>query len=235
MRKRLPLIILLAIVVVIGIFIFLTNEMRKTKSDFPIINNEYLYDSLDNEYTDIFVSSMISRFGNFRTFGSKKTNPISTFTFDNQFDIFIYKLNITTANPAFLRNIIEEKASIGPSNGVWYRGCGVSYFEIQYREIFSKNLQEIIVSFEKDAEVKYFRKTDSLVYYHIPDGKFSLRFGRDSTINLFGKFDKTPLFTTTPPIHLLLFKKNEYYYLLLATSKKESDLPKDFLTKRLIK
>ncbi len=209
--------------------------MRKAQSDFTIINNEYLYDSLDSEYSDIFDSSIISKSGRFRTHGSKHTNPISTLTYDNKFDILIYKLNITTTNPAFLRNIREEKAPIGPSNGVWYRTSGLSYLEVQYREIFSKNAQEIIVSFEKDTEVKYLKKTDTLVYYQIPDGKFSLRFGRDSTVNLLAKFDKTPLFTTMAPIHLLLFKKNECHYLLLASGKEESDLPKDFLVESIIK
>lgn len=176
MRKQLPLFILVAIVGIIGFLVYQVNEMRKIRGEFSGIRNEYLYDTLSNEYADIFDSTIISKSGNFLTHGSKRTNPISTFTYDNKFDILIYKLNITTTNSAFLRNIKEEKTSTGPANKTWYRTCDLAYLEIQYREVFSKDLQEIIVCFEKDTNVKYLKKQIQLstIIYRVVNFPFGL-------------------------------------------------------------
>lgn len=237
MKKYLLLIILFVLIGIIGLISYLANhiggQMRQLKAEVQTFKNEYLYDSLAYVYSGIFDSSTIINSKHFVTYGSRYTNPVSTFTYDNKFEILIYKLNASIINPNIIKNIKEEKASTRASNGIRYRVCKLQNLELLYREVYSENLQKIILSSEKNKQIRYLKKTDSIVSYHIPNGKFSLRFGEDSSVNVCSQLEKVVFFTKKQPLNLLLFKREKNIYLLLAMATDKLSLPEDILTRCL--
>lgn len=239
MRKYLIPIILLVLIGIIGFSIYLANhlknQMRQFKAELPKFRNEYLYDSLANIYSGIFDSSTITNSNHFVTHGSRKTNPVSTFTYDNKFEILIFKLNVTTANSNIIKDIREEKGSARESNGINYRVCELQNLQFWYREVYSENLQEIILCVENSTQIKQLQKSDSIAYYHIPNGKFSLRFGTDSIVTLCSQIEEVAFFTKAQPTNLLLFKTEKNLYLLLAMTTDKSSLPEDILIRCLNK
>ena len=165
---------------------------------------------------------------------SEKTasrNVLSKFTYDRQYRIFVYKIDVT-GNASLKDMISEATKGTGLTYDIAYHSFGNRTIEISYKPGKTTAAKRLYLTVEGDSLLGLI-KNDTLCYYYLKCSKFSLCYDEKEP-NDFVIETVPPIIYTVKelPFNVAFIKQNNsLYFVFLSVEDAKQVMPADMLLK----
>lgn len=193
--------------------------------------SDFYSEDLKQEYMNLFSESDQDSLSVVWNYNSKVRNQISLFNYGSQkkYCITIYKIPVVknfSLNEINLKKTRKEKLSTGNIYTTINEGM---LFELNYASGSPPQATNIHFSYSGDS-LKNIVENDSMKSYFMNMESFSIRYNKESIVDIFGKTEE--FWNKRIALNILFLKRNGSLYLLLMTANHNTDkLPYDLLYK----
>jgi hypothetical protein len=174
--------------------------------------------NIPREYADLFLNKKGIVFDSSVT--SKHRNLVSEFH-NEQFYIQICKLD-TDSLKIPLNKIVKENNNLSEmSSYTYYVDASTNkQFQIKYKLGAKEKVSDIYLTLYGDS-TQILKNNDTVVYYYSNFENFSIRFQKESKIDIYGKV-KDNFKKTKVPLEIMFLKRNNNLYFILMSNKNYS-------------
>jgi hypothetical protein len=225
MRPRRIVLISVASIVIIAVII----EVYLTGSKMSAALNENIgFDgTASREYKDLFEKDAQDKLNDYITHLSKVRNPVSFLTYDQQYLIAEYKIDLSGDTP-LRENVTETVGRVKETPGIVYSEYDMKDFTMNYKSGAIVPVSKVYITFTQPG--KAIIRNDSVIYYYLEKGDFSLRYGKDSAVDFDLESKDSFLGAESSPKALLLIRRDRAVFFVQVTAKDKTVMvPKDLV------
>lgn len=244
MKKRLIISLILCFVTIPGIIFY---NIYKAKPLFDKVRGKtttstFLLEAqiFEPEYAHLFKPEALAKIQVLVTTKNTNRNTFQSYRYDDQFELYITKLNTqnTSSLDEFLN--IDSKSKVRPSRDVVYSEKDGKTLLLSLPETAeNKQVSRVFLSIEKASGIEFptesKRYTQNLIGYNLPVKALSLQYNdTNAPVDIY--FNAYEVYSTHEGlVDLLLYKKGQdIYVLLMYPNRKSAEFPKELL-KSLLK
>lgn len=198
----------------IGYFIFTILQTLKNDLQTYQENPGYVKDTIPDDYLSVFKKEIIPVITDGKSFFYNQRNAVTAYSlYDNRYIVYHTKIQLTKELP--LNQVIKEsRGVIGPSTRIWYKSFEENLFEYQCRLSDISKVSMLCFLHENVDQNKTLVKNDSLLTYFVSDGKFALKYGKDSLVDIYTMPYKGIFFRNKIPMGVCFVRKGTFVHVL---------------------
>lgn len=184
---------------------------------------------LPKDYKELFSEDKRSQINSVYTYNSKVRTPISTFKFNNDYSLAIFKLPLQN-DVSFLKGIKMSQENAYFTKGIVYSDISQNGIDLRCRSVVQAKLSNLYLKLNGDA-LKIIVRNDSILSCALNFRNFSLSYGLDDDVEVFaGSESGVFSFGKTKSVNLLFKKRNGFiYFIMLSGNDKKKGIEEDTL------
>jgi hypothetical protein len=184
--------------------------------------------TFSNEYLNLFSEQDQKKLSNRYSYSSALRSPFAIADYDSSYTIIIHKMPLGANLP--VGTIIQDSnGAVKETTNLVYGVIDQTDFKLKYKSGGTKPVSKIFITFdEKNRETML--RNDSVLYYYLPKGAFSVRYGLDSAVDFYIE-SKEPFDAQSKlPKTLLFMKRNgSLFFFMMFPIKEDVKFPINLL------
>jgi hypothetical protein len=225
---------ILIIVLVSGAILYILNKGYKAINSLNASRAEDLpiTTSMIKEDSELIQNKYNNRIKVIEVRNSRVRNPISQLMFDSAYFIFIY--NLDTTGKAKIDTILCNRFGTYLPVGITYNILGGYFYDFYYKAGNPGPPSSLFVTVGSNTCEKIM-KNDSIIAYYSRSDNLSIKFRKDSPIDIYIRTKTTAFEHYQIPMNFMILKRGKNsFFLMMAPMKTGVGIPKDLLIKLVI-
>ena len=215
------IIVILVIIGLIGSFIYYVSGVVKSMNEATKTDAVETVNKCPEDYSKLFNGNKNLVFD--ATNISKTRNPISIFTYNDKFRMFVYRIN-SVNRMSLDTGIIDSRFDQHFTRNYIYSFFGeFDQFDFLYKSGAQDKVSKIYFNIH-GLQTQIIKKNDTLAYYYSRFKNFSITYKSDGANDFFGGVRDSATYATIPIEIMFLERKNSLYLIMLTSINDKIDL-----------